>query len=255
MKNFVLAIALLTSSSVIANNNNDNNCDIKLTADVEISPTQITFLQDNIPLYRINHDQVLLISDNAISLNERQQALLTEYAQNIRAMVPAIKTLAFEGVELTQYGIGLAFNKLLGENSNVNNSLNKELHLLKQNIAQRLASDQTILIKQDGSIDGFNSEAFEQHIEVAIEQAVEETLGSLMMAVGQKLIFSGGNMEKFEQDMEAFAAIIEDKIENQAEALAIKAGAICLSANQLNILETQLSHQIPALKNFNILVI
>lgn len=252
MKKILLATALFTSTAALAH---DNNCNIELNADVEISPSHIAFSKNDQPVYQINDDTVLLVNNKEVSLDDQQQALVTEYSESIRAMVPEVKAIAIEGISLAQDGIDLAFNKLLGDDNDVSGSLKEDLHLLQKDIEYRLDSDQTISIKEDGTIGGFNDAEFEQRIESSVERAVEDSLGKLMMVVGQKMIMSGGDMDEFGKEMEEFGNTIETEMETRAEKLELKADALCMSAKQIENLETQMSNEIPALKNVDMLAI
>ena len=101
-------------------------CNIELGASLTLNKTTLEFFNatrgsenKKKVLYKINNDHSLIVHGNKIDLNDHQQALVTQYARSIRAMLPHVRTIAIEGVDLALEGVNLAFNELLGEGNSV----------------------------------------------------------------------------------------------------------------------------------------
>ena len=67
-------------------------------------------------------------------MNSEQQKLLNEYARSIRSIIPEIKSVAIEGIDLDDDGVDLAFKALLGEDSGISSDLESDLEELRYEI-------------------------------------------------------------------------------------------------------------------------
>jgi hypothetical protein len=259
MKTF-LASALLLCSTTIFAYDHQNSCAVDLHGGVKISQQEIAFFKENVdskvqvPLYKIVDDKNLILNGQRIHLNSEQQQLVTNYAYSIRKMIPAVKQVANEGVDLAIEGVSLAFNELLGDNNDVTNDFVTELTNVRTEINKRFEQDKTIYINESG-VDGENffDHEFEAHIESAVERAIKKSIGNLLVAVGQKMLFSGEDDDGFEQRMNKFSDNIAAKMEFKATKIEQRANALCVSMIRIDQLEEQLKNNIKQLPKFNIL--
>lgn len=242
MKTLIATGLVLASTSVFAH---DNSCDINLRGGVEITPQAITFYQHKKTLYTITAQNQLVIDHQTVALTAEQQTLVNQYQQKIRTVVPEIGKIAVEGVELAMNGVSIAFNKLLGDNNDVASDINTELADIKTKLEQKFASGGRIYLDEDG-INGEEllGDDFDEVIEQKVEAAIKDSMGSLLIAVGQQMLSSGGDMDEFEAKMENFGDEIEQQIEAKANVLEHKADALCEQVVQIDALETQLQQQI-----------
>ena len=90
-------------------------------------------------------------------------------------------------------------------------------------------------------------------MESAIEETIKNSMGSLLIAVGQEMLFAGGNMDTFETRMENFGQKIEHEMEARGEQIEMSAEALCHSAIAIDGLEEQLKSNIVELASFDIL--
>jgi len=259
MKTFLASALLLCSTTVFAHDH-QNSCDVNLHGGVKISQQEIAFFKENVnskaqdPLYKIVDDKNLMLNGQRIQLNSKQQQLVTNYAHSIRKMIPAVKQVANEGVDLAIEGVSTAFNELLGDNNEVTNDLVTELSKVRTEINKHFEQDKTLYINESG-VEGENffDHEFEAHIESAVKSAVKKSIGNLLVAVGQKMLFSGGDDDGFEQRMEQFGDKMAAKMEFKATKLEQRANALCASMVHIDQLEEQLKNNIPQLPKFNIL--
>ncbi len=259
----LLSTSALVSFSGYSNSVNfDNDCNVELEAGIRINHSSITFLDDNDnALYKILNDKKLIVNGEQQTLTSSQQALLNEYSTSIRAVVPQVKTVVIEGLDLAAEGVSLAFNELLGEGNEVTADLTQEFTSLRDELSTRFSIEEELYISSDGNLssgdssnkDDFFDEDFENRIENIVEKTMMKSMGTLMVAVGQQMLFSGGDADAFEAKMETFGEKIEQEIELRAEQLEEKANNICLSVVHIDQLEEKLRSEVSALSEFDVI--
>ena len=257
-KTFIAAALLLTfSSTVTYAHDSHDSCDVDLKAGLTINESGLEFFESKNKehvLYTIDNNNNLTVGGESISLNSKQQGLVKQYHQDIRAMVPKIKTIAIEGVDLALEGVNLAFNELLGEGNNVGAELTQELSTLREEVGERFTIENGFTIGEQGLADDeLFGEEIEQRIESAVEKAVMGSMGTLLVALGQEMMFSGGDSDAFETRMENFGESIEQKMELGAEKIERKADSLCAAAVKIDQLEEQLKSSIAPLADINVI--
>ena len=179
---------------------------------------------------------------------------MAQYSASIRTIIPQVRTIAIEGVELALDGVNLAFNELLGEGNKVGADLTKELSSLRDEVANRFTIEHGFTIGEDGlDDDELLGEEFEERIEAAVEKAVTSSMGSLLMALGQQMMTSGGDPDTFETKMEHFGDTIEREMESRSDKIERKADSLCLSAIEIDQLEEKLRSNISELAGINVI--
>ena len=239
------------------------SCNVDLSAGFTINTNSIEFLQDEgendgkqRSLYKIIEGKKLLIDSQNIELTDTQQALLQKYDEKIRQLVPQVRSVAIEGVDLAVDGVNLAFNALLGEGNSVAADLTKELTLIRAQVIDKLSIENGISV----GVDGLESEEllgkdFDQRIESAIEKAVLNSMGSIMIAVGRQMMAADGDGQNFETRMEDFGDTIEREMTVRTAQIEKKAQALCLSIAEVDALEEQLKWQIKPLADTNVFTV
>ena len=249
-----LISATLISAPVSAHDINSDACDVNLETGMYINHEVIEFTKNDKVLYKIVGENTLVVSGEEVSLAAHQEALVADYADSIRAVVPEVKGIAIEGIALATEGVNLAFNGLLGEGNNLANNLTQELNKLGSELDTRLSLESGIRFDENGAIgEDFLGEDFEERVEDTIESAIQDSIGSLLIAVGQEMLFAGGDMEALETRMENFGADIEQQMEARAELLEAKADALCQSIVVIDELEAQMRDEISELADFDLL--
>ncbi len=232
-----------------------DNCDVDLEAGFSINQSTIKFLdQHDKPLYTISNDESLMVQGKEIELNQGQQALVTRYSSSIRAIVPKAQAEALEGVDLAIEGVNLAFNELLGEGNSLGRDLTLELDQIRAEINTRMSAEHGFSIGANGIDNGeFLGEDFEQRIESVVEKAVMNSMGSLLVALGQEMMFAGGDVDAFEARMENFGENIEQQMQVRAEKIEHQALALCHAITEIDQLEEQMKAQIKQLADINVI--
>jgi len=254
MKTLIASAILLASSTAMAHDVNFSNeqCNVDLNAGVRISADKITISQHDKTVFSIKGDKDLFIGGEKQSLNSYQASLVRDYSESVRGIVPEVKEVASEAIDLAMDGVNLAFNELLGEGNRVGAELTGHLTEIKKEVEERFATNQEFYFDQDGfSGDEFFGEEFEQRIEQAVESTVQNSLGTLLIAVGQELLMSGGNVDTLETRMEDFGERIEAEMESRAEVIEAKAHQLCNSVQEIDQLEEALKVEFSQLSDFD----
>ena len=251
--------AALASSAVYAN----ESCNVDLSAGFKIDTNSIEFLQagnENTSkgqtLYKISEGSKLFVGNKKLALTTKQKSLVKQYDAKIRQLVPQVKSVAIEGVDLAIDGVNLAFNGLLGEGNAVGADLTKELNLIREQVTSNLTIENGISV----GVDGLESEEllgkdFEQRIESAVEKAVLNSMGSILMAVGQQMMAGDGDEGSFETRMEDFGETIEHEMTARSEKIEEKAQALCINIAKLDALEEKLKAEIEPLSTTNVFTV
>lgn len=244
---------VMTSASVFAETNIENDsCNVELNYGLQIKGEHITFYDGKKEIYRIEQDQYLIVNQEPVALNGSSQALVEDYSQGIRGMVPKVRDIAVEGIELAAEGVNMAFGELLGHDDSFVVELDEEFGLLRDEISERF-NEENFSMNYDSDDASNWEDEFENRIEELVEDAVEKSIGSLMIAIGTQMLTSGGDMDEFEKNMEDFGERIEYQMETKAEAIEKRADQLCVSIEELAIIERQLIDQVPELEEYQVI--
>ncbi|MBU2893233.1 YggN family protein [Colwellia sp. D2M02] len=244
--------SLFVATPILAN----NSCNVNLSGQVNIDKSTIEFFaEDNNKqsLYKIENDKSLLINNSSVSLTAKQQALVTQYSQNIKALVPQVETVVVEGVELAIDGVNLAFNGLLGEGNQLAKNLTQELEVIRDDALARYSLEKGFTVGGDN--DELQADEFESKIESAVERSITNSMGVILIALGQEMLSANGEGENFETRMEKFGETIEVEMESRTEAIEAKAQELCHAIAKVDVIEEQLKSSIDALSNINVVTV
>jgi len=256
MKTLIASALILASSTTFAYEASFSNdsCDADLSGGIKITPDLIEFSKNKKQVYKIVNDEALFVDGEQIDLTYSQQSLVNEYSTSIREVVPEVKDIALDAIDLASDGVNLAFNELLGEGNDVGAEITAQLAEIRTEVDKGFSSDKEIYFDEDGfSGDDFFSKDFEQRIETAVETTVQNSIGSLMIAVGQQMLFSGGDSEAFETRMENFGEKIEHEMESRGEKIEKRGESLCQSVVDIDALEDKLVAEIKELHGIDLL--
>lgn len=255
MKTLLASAILLASSGVYAHDSH-NSCDVDLDGGIRINKNDIEFSNNKELVYKIVGKETLVVDGEVIALTASQQSLVEDYANSIYDVVPEVHSIVIEGLDMATDGVTMAFNELLGEGNNVGRDLTDELANIRDELDARFSSEDGFYIDQDGIDSGeFFGEDFENRIESVVEDAVMSSMGSILVAVGQEMLMSGGNNGNFETRMEAFGERIEHEMESRGEKISEKADQLCESAINIDKLEEQLKDEISEINDYNFVTV
>lgn len=252
----LIASAILLSGSAVAHDVhfNTNSCDVDLNAGISIKKNTITFTKHNKPLYQIIDNQSLVVDGNTVALNAEQAELVYNYSTKIRAVPKEVKHIAIEAIDLAAEGINLAFVEILGDGNQVSADLTSKLSEIREDVDNQFDVNEFSIDEHGNLQDNFFTEQFEQKISDMVEDTVKNSMGTLLIAVGQEMLFSG-DTEAFEAKMEDFSSRIEAQMEQRGELLEAKGERLCHSVYQIDELEEQIKSVIDEMPNVDVIVV
>lgn len=256
MKILLTGMLLLSSNALAYSSSFSGVCDFDVKGGVRISSSEIEFLNKNEPLYKIVNDNILIVNNKEITLNTSQQKLVSSYSYEIRGLLPQIKTLTTDAITLASEGVNLAFTELLGPNNSLSNDLTSRFEEIHYEIDQNFSANKTVHFDEDGFVgDDFFGENFEKIIESVVEQTVQKSIGSIMIALGQELLFSNEGGASFEAKMEKFGEKIETEMEARGMEIEKRAVSVCSAIFKIDKLEEKLQSEIEQLEDIDMLSI
>ena len=249
MKTITL-LAALVSSSVMA-----NECNINFQGGLELQQNELSLLTTDGQKVLINQNQELFVNNQQLDLSPAQQNLVNDYYQQINTIAPATAEIALDAIDVARQGVTLAFDELIGPDNQLSQELDSTLSDLQVQLNKKFyAKDGSIRFSSTNMKNGdFLGEDFESELEQKIESTVQKSIGTLMIAIGKQMLFSGGDMNEFEQKMENFGANIEQQIEASTSQLESRANALCYQMTELDQTECHLAQSVPQLASLNIL--
>ncbi|MBA6262696.1 MAG: DUF2884 family protein [Colwellia sp.] len=247
----LLAMSMLISSV------SAQQCDINFNHGVVINPSHVRILKESQTYVQINNDQQLFIRGREINLNEEQRQLLTQYSQGIRKQIPEIVAIAIEGVDIDLKAVNKVIAGLTGENSASHQKIQERFDEMQYRLRERFNHSDTnyYIASQDfADFDEIFAGAFEQEI----ESIVTESIGTILMAVGEAMATneessSEQRVEAFDQRIKGMEKDLQLEIEPRAQEVQLKAAQFCKSLKKLDQLESKLQQSITALGEFDLI--
>jgi len=237
------------------------NCSVNFNYGIVIDPKNIRMLDQGMTYIQINQDQQLFVRGREITLSTAQQKQLEHYSIGIREQIPEIVSIAIEGVDIALKAVNKVISGLTGENSATHQKIQEKFEEIKWRIRARFnhSNQNYYLASQDlDDFDDLLSGEFEQEI----EEIITESVGTILMAVGESILNSNKNdtlsnseerVTTFDQKMKHIGKNLKIDVDSSITALESKAEQFCLSLVELNKVEAQLQQTIPELKNYNLI--
>lgn len=251
MRNLILAGVLLCGASQVS----ANQCNVEIDGNLQLENSVLSIKTSDSSKVVIDQSKNIFVDGEQISLTEQQQQWVNSYYEGIHAAVPEAAGIAKDAIALASDAVNQAFGQLLGEDNEAVIELSAKIEAIGEDIQYNFyAQDGSIRIQSEQFEDGevFGNQ-WEHEFEQAIEELVTESIGRLMVAVGTELIFSGGDMDAFEQRMERFGRDIEDKVEYQSAAIEAKAEAFCATLASIDYAENKLQQSVTELADLDVL--
>lgn len=250
MNTLIASVLLLAAGSATAH----NSCNLELDAGVRITDESIEFYHEDQQTYKIVEDQYLVVRGQVLKLNQMQQELVTSYAASIRAAVPEVRSMALDGIDLAIDAITITFDGLLGEKNQVSAQLITELNNVKSDVNRYFTAGNPITFNR-GNEDtpDFLGKYFETRMERIVETSVQNSIGSIMVAMGKEVLASGGDMDAFEARMNKFGEQMAEQMSAKAMRMEARGEQLCKTIRAVDANEEKLKGVVPAVESFNII--
>lgn len=241
MKALISLALVLVAGPVAAG----ESCNLQMDAGLRIAPGLLEFYDGDKTAYQIKESRYLVVEGKRLNLDGAQQALVAQYDQQVRALVPEIQGMALAGIDLAIDGATTAFDGLLGEQNKISAQLRGELDHLKGDVRRYFENDVISLNREQEDAPELFGKYFETRLERLVETSVQDSIGEILMAMGREILSSGGDMEAFGARMERFGKVLEAQMQARAAALEARGISLCRAATAVNSLEDQLRNAIP----------
>jgi hypothetical protein len=254
MRTMLFAGALACCSLPVFALDSNNKCNVELNGNMQLENKILSVIIDNDTRLTIDQHKTLYVNGNPLALDSEQQNWVDNYYEGINQAAPQAAAIATDAVALASTALNEVFTELLGSDNTALADLSDKLSNLDQQIQYNFYADNGDIRLHSESFEngGFFGEQWEAQFEEAIQDLVTDSIGHLMVAIGTQLIFSGGDMDEFEQKMDRFGEQMEQKVEYQAEALEEKANVLCSTLAEVDFAETQLQ-KIAQLENLDVI--
>ncbi len=255
--NKLLITSFISACLTLPFSANANNCDISFQYGVIIDPDHVRFLEHDMTYVQINNENQLFVHGKEVKLTPQQTQLVTQYTTGIRQQVPQIVEIAIEGVDIGLKAVNQVIAGVTGENSASHQKIQKHFDELQWRLRKRFNhSDQNYYIAPQ-DFDDFE-DIFAGQFEQEIESIVTESIGTILMAVGEAMnnqenSSSENRDDNFSDRMETMGDELELEISSKVTTLESKTAMFCAKLRELDDIETQLNQQISALKSFSLI--
>ena len=250
----LLLVTTLTSFSIHA-----EKCSVNFNYGVIIDPSHIRIIDRSRTIVQINGDDQLFVEGLEIELNQEELQLIKHFSLGIRDQVPEIVSIAIEGVDIGLKAVNKAIGSLTGENSASQQKIQIKFEELKWRIRTRFnqsANNYYIAPQDFADFDDIFTGEFEQEI----EEIISDSIGTILLAVGEAMISDNSNngggeqrLSTFDERMETMGKDLELEISASANALEAKAEQFCLKLTELDEIENKIQRSIKPLSQFNLI--
>lgn len=229
-------------------------CNMELEGGLRITKDALEFSQGDSVQYKILNDQTLWSKGRLVALNSGQQILVKEYAAGIRALVPEVRQLSLDGVDLAAQAMNLVFQEFLEPGNTTTQKIAQEFTLLRTDIEQGFASGKPININQKGVVDGdFLGAGFEQRISNIVEASGKEISWDLIKSVVSAIFSGDEKASNFEARMNKFGEKMEREMKARSQKLEVRGNSVCRAVAALDAKEETLKVSIKEISQFNLI--
>lgn len=236
-------------------------CNMSFKYGVIVDPLHIRILKEELTYIQITRNVQLFISGREINLNTNQKELLSEYSIQLRQQVPEIVSIATKGVDVGLEAVNRAIGGSIGEESESHRVFQKRFNEMQWNLRNRFNSYEESYFIAAQNFNDFD-QIFSGQFKKEIEHIVTQSLGSILMAVGDAMVER--TKRKKDQKTNTEEIMLDEEMTNlekelllalntQTSALDIKAKAFCENLQFLNNLENKIRQSIPTLATLNLI--
>jgi len=234
----------------------DNECNVSVNHDVTVNKDYMRVFEGDKTLFKINTDGSLWVDGKAIDLDDKHQAISRKYVNEVQDLVPEVYEVVSDALSVSGKAIGASLNEAFGEGNELGASIQSALQRASEKLDETIAQDGESYTLSEDNFNGID-DAFGEEFEQEIEQAVENSLGAILMTMGKAMMSGEGDfesrMEAFGQRMEAFGERMETDMEGMAEGLEAKGEKLCMRMHKADSLEQQLQAAVPALAAYDLI--
>ncbi|MEE4302068.1 MAG: DUF2884 family protein [Pseudomonadales bacterium] len=228
-------------------------CRFGFDAALDVAPAQILIEDAELGAVVIDERGTLAIDGRDVPLDTEQQAAVEAWASQLREVVPGVVEVAIDGVEIAMTTVSEVFAALV--DGEVPPSVRSALADLRADVDAGLGREDGVwYVRRDG-IEGLDETM--ESMEPLIENAVSESVGAMLVAMGRSMQSGDGSfearMDAFGERMARLDEEIETRIEDRTEAIEARAEALCTELRVLAAREEEMKARVPELTALRVL--
>jgi len=245
-------------STLICSNAIAKQCDVNFNYGVVIDPSHVRMLEHGNTFVQVNGQNQLFVNGREIVLDQAQRELLTQYIIGIRQQVPEIVSIAIEGVDIGLKAVNQVIGGLTGENSASHQKFQQKFDEMEAHLRKRFNHSDSSYYIGAQDFDDFG-EIFAGEFESEIEEIVTDSIGSILVAVGEAITddddtkTSEKRENTFDERMSSMGKDLKLEITSRVNSLEQKAEHFCQSLIELDRIETKLQQSIYQLLEFDLI--
>ncbi|WP_213997668.1 DUF2884 family protein [Arsukibacterium sp.] len=256
MKSSLIASAVVCSTlSLSAMAHSNHSCNIEFDKDLVINSNSVQLQDNGKTLWQISDAGQLSLNDKAVMVNNDTRLLLRDYQAGIRSQTTETVALVEDALLMASEALTTVLSELTGKSLDDYPAMQQALNKISEAADQVVVQDGDNTYLYGSRLDSID-QAFGPEFEQAIEDAVSQSMGSIMLLVGKAMTSGEGSfeqrMEAFGQKMEKFGENLEAKMDIKTAALEQRGDAICAQVTQLDALETRIQQQIPDMQQYDL---
>ena len=245
--------ALVFSNSAAAHSN--QSCNIEFDKDLVINSSSVQLQDSGKTLWQISDEGQLTLHGKNVTVNNETRLLLRDYQAGIRNQTIETVALVEDALLMASDALTTVLGELTGKSLDEYPAMQQALTKISDAANHVVVQDGDNTYLYGSRLDSID-QAFGPEFEQAIEEAVSQSMGSIMMLVGKAMTSGEGNfeqrMEAFGAKMEKFGENLEAKMDIKAAALEQRGDALCAQVTDLDALETRIQQQIPAMQQYDL---
>jgi hypothetical protein len=211
------------------------SCHIDSPYDLQLTAQALRFTRESGTPHKIEMDHGRLrVDGREIAVSDADRARIAEYEATVRALVPQVKAIARDAVNIAYTAVGEVAVAFGGDHSDLRGKLDR----MRDRVRERI----------DASFESqpWNDKEFEALVESTVEEMVPALVGEVT-SIAVRAPLSGD--ESVAKDMERRAdrleKDIEDRVETESRRIEARAEALCPQILQLSRLQAGLEVRLP----------
>ncbi|AWB67209.1 hypothetical protein C2869_12520 [Saccharobesus litoralis] len=242
----VLFLGLLSGSASAI-----DECKIDVELGLVINQRHIRVLDNHRTLVQYNHPSQIIVKGQVIELTPEQQSLVKDYITTVQSQVPDYIDLIVEGSHIAARWLNELAASLHGENSENHNRVRGQVeHVVFQIMEKFNHKDENFYLGPQSlyTLEQTINQQFSEQMRITLT----DHLNMLVSAVIDDTDDFKANMQRFGVELSNLSQDVVKELEQKSGNLDKKSQEFCQQVVNIDLLETQLQHQIPELAEINV---
>lgn len=234
-----LGLSVLLLAGAAQATNIDVECNVESDYDFALSEKSVIFTRETeTPKAIVMRQGRLFIDDRWVTLSPADSKRIADYERDARATMPLARQIGLDAADIAFTTLGEVAAGFGSDPSRTRAKLDKARKVLDQELARSISANH------------YNSEAMGESIGNAVKEVMPSLVGDIVSgALGAA--FSGD--EERMKRLENMDKDIEARIQPRADALEVRARALCRKMESLDAIDNALEYRLPSGKPLDLL--